>query len=71
LLAKKNAEAKMIRRDLDVAQSLTDIAKLIEAGKVFVVISKVYPLEKATEAHVEMETKHVRGKLVLEIRKEN
>lgn len=71
LLAKKNAEAKMIRRDLDVAQSLTDIAKLIEAGKVSVVISKVYPLEKAAEAHVEMETKHVRGKLVLEIRKEN
>ncbi|MDP9080711.1 MAG: NADP-dependent oxidoreductase [Bacteroidota bacterium] len=71
LLAKKNAEAKMIRRDLDVAQSLTDIAKLIEAGKVSVVISKVYPLNKAAEAHAEMETKHVRGKLVLEIRKEN
>ncbi|HWZ04264.1 MAG TPA: NADP-dependent oxidoreductase [Mucilaginibacter sp.] len=71
LLAKKNAEAKMIRRDLDVAQSLTDIAKLIEAGKVFVVISKVYPLEKAAEAHIEQETKHVRGKIVLEIRKEH
>ena len=58
----------MIRRELDVAQSLTDIAKLIEEGRVGIVISKVYPLEKAAEAHSEMETKHVRGKLVLEIR---
>ncbi len=31
----------MIRRDLDVAQSLIDIAKLIEAGKVSIVISKI------------------------------
>jgi NADPH:quinone reductase-like Zn-dependent oxidoreductase len=71
VLAKKNAEAKMIRRDLDVAQSLTDIAKLIEAGKVNIVVSKVYQLEQAAEAHNELETKHVRGKIVLEIRKEN
>jgi len=71
ILAKKHAEAKMIRRELAIAQSLTDIAKLIEAGKVNVVISKVYPLEKAGEAHSELETKHVRGKIVLEIRKEN
>jgi len=71
LLAGKHAEAKMIRRELDVAQSLTDIAKLIEMGKVRIFISKVYPMEKAAEAHVEMESRHVRGKIVLEIRKEN
>ena len=71
ILAKKHVEAKMIRRELDVAQSLSDIAKLIETGKVRVVISRVYPLEKAAEAHSELETKHVRGKIVLEIRKEN
>ena len=71
VLANKHAEGKMIRRELDVSQSLTDIAKLIEAGKVKVVISKVYPLEKVAEAQLESETKHVRGKIVLEIRKEN
>ena len=71
ILANKHAEGKMIRRELDVSQSLTDIAKLIEAGKVKVVISKVYPLEKVAEAQLESETKHVRGKIVLEIRKEN
>ena len=71
ILAKKHAEAKMIRRELDIAQSLTDIAKLIEEGKVRVFISKIYPMEKAAEAHSEVETKHVRGKIALEIRKEN
>ncbi len=71
VLTKKHAEGKMIRRELDVNQSLTDIAKLIEEGKVKVIINKVYPLEKVAEAHLEIETKHVRGKIVLEIRKEN
>jgi NADPH:quinone reductase-like Zn-dependent oxidoreductase len=70
ILAKKHAGATMIRRDIDVAQALTDIAKLIEEGKVKVVISKVYPLEKAAEALTELETKHTRGKIALEIRKE-
>ena len=71
VLANKQAEAKMVRRELDVAQSLSDIAKLIEVGKLSIVISKVYPMEKVAEAHTELETKHVRGKIVLEIRKEN
>jgi NADPH:quinone reductase-like Zn-dependent oxidoreductase len=69
LLAKKHGEAKMIRRELDVAQSLSDIAKLIEAGKVRVFISKVYPMEKVAEAHADIEAKNGPGKIVLEIRK--
>jgi NADPH:quinone reductase-like Zn-dependent oxidoreductase len=71
ILAPKQAEAKMIRRDLDVATALTDIAALIEAGKVRIFISKVYPMTEAARAHAELETKHVRGKIVLEIRKEH
>jgi len=70
LLAKKHGAAKMIRRELDIAQSLTEIAKLIEEGKVRTILSKVYPMEKAAEAHAELETRHVRGKIALEIRKE-
>lgn len=49
---------------------LTEIAELIDAGKVKVNISKIYPLNEVAEAHRESETWHVRGKLVLEIRKE-
>ena len=71
ILSKKGAEAKMIRRELDVAESLSEIAKLIEEGKTRIVISKVYPMEKVAEAHAELETKHVRGKIALEIRKED
>jgi len=71
ILSKKGAEAKMIRRELDVAESLSEIAKLIEEGKTRIVISKVYQMEKVAEAHAELETKHVRGKIALEIRKED
>ncbi|NML64834.1 NADP-dependent oxidoreductase [Hymenobacter sp. RP-2-7] len=50
---------------------LTEIAQLIDAGQVQVVVSRVYPLAEVAAAHRESETWHVRGKLVLEIRPEN
>ncbi|QHW00234.1 NADP-dependent oxidoreductase [Spirosoma endbachense] len=50
---------------------LTEIAQLIDEGKVKVLISNVFPLEQVAEAHRESATWHVRGKLVLEIRKED
>jgi NADPH:quinone reductase-like Zn-dependent oxidoreductase len=71
-LAKKNATASIIGMGpLDHTACLTEIAKLIDAGKIKVIISKVYPWEQAAQAHQDCETKHVRGKIVLEIRKEN
>ncbi|MGQ7855995.1 NADP-dependent oxidoreductase [Pedobacter sp. WC2501] len=48
---------------------LTEMAALIDEAKVQVFIDKVFPFEQAAEAHRESETWHVRGKLVLEIRK--
>jgi NADPH:quinone reductase-like Zn-dependent oxidoreductase len=53
------------------AASLGGVTELIGRGKVKAVIGKVYPLAQVAEAHRESETKHVRGKIVLEIRKEN
>jgi len=50
---------------------LTEIAGLIDQGSVKVYISKVFPLEQVAEAHQESETWHVRGKLVLEVKKED
>jgi len=50
--------------------SLEGVTQLIEAGKVKAVVSKVYELKDVAVAHRESETKHVRGKIVLEIRKE-
>jgi len=63
--AKGELSANQSRQDF-----LTAIAQLIDDGKVKVVISKVFPMEQVAEAHLESETWHVRGKLVLEIRKE-
>jgi NADPH:quinone reductase-like Zn-dependent oxidoreductase len=64
--AKAELSANQPRQDW-----LTEIAKLIDEGKVRVIISKVFPLEEIAEAHRESESWHVRGKLILEIKKEN
>ena len=69
-LAKKQAKGELAlnqpRQDW-----LEEIAQLIDEGNVKVFISKVFPLEQVAEAHRQSETWHVRGKLVLEIRKES
>lgn len=67
-LARKNAtgalSANQPRQDW-----LTEIAHLIEAGQVKVHISQVFPLAQVAAAHRESATWHVRGKLILEVRK--
>ena len=69
-IARKNATAELSanqpRQDW-----LTEIAQLIDEGHVRVFINKVFPLEDVAEAHRESESWHVRGKLVLEIKKDN
>ena len=46
---------------------LQEIAGLIDAGQVKVLVSQVFPLAQVAEAHRESQTLRVRGKLVLEI----
>lgn len=69
-LAKKKAQGELTfmqsRQDW-----LEEIAQLIDEGKVKIFISKAFPLEQVAEAHCESESWHVRGKLILEIRKED
>ena len=50
---------------------LEEISLLIDEGKVKVHVSRVFPMEEVAEAHRESESWHVKGKLVLQIRKEN
>lgn len=71
LLAAKHATVEMAGVDLDHYKIFTEVAKLVDAGKVKAVVSKIYPWEQAAQAHRDSETKHVRGKIVLEIRKED
>jgi len=64
-VARKNATGVMVAGQNHA--NLVDIAKLIDDGKVKVLISKVYPLAQVAQAQEESITGHVRGKLVLEI----
>jgi NADPH:quinone reductase-like Zn-dependent oxidoreductase len=49
------------------AVQLAEIGRLIDEGRVRVVVSEVHPLAEARQAQYRLETGHVRGKIVLEI----
>jgi len=49
------------------AAELETIARLIDAGKVDVVITATYPLEDVARAHKHMENDHIQGKVVLQV----
>jgi NADPH:quinone reductase-like Zn-dependent oxidoreductase len=48
-------------------KDLDYLTELIEAGKVKPVIDRVYPLEKAAEAHKYVEQGHAKGRVILEV----
>ncbi len=68
LLAQKNihGEAYMAQ---SIPDQLNQMATLIDEGKLKPIIAEVMPLEQAAEAQRESEAGHVRGKIVLEVRK--
>jgi len=72
-LSTKNATATMVGGGsvTTYTSSLDGVTQLIDEGKVKAVVSQVYPLQEVAQAHRQSETKHVRGKLVLEIRNES
>ena len=70
-LVKKNITGELVATQTNHRHWLNEMARLIDEGKIQVYISKVYPLEKVAEAHKESETFHTRGKMVLEIQKED
>lgn len=47
--------------------TLTEIARLVDAGKIKPVVSTVLPLEETSKAHEMIETGHTRGKIVLQV----
>ena len=49
------------------AEQLGEIGKLLAEGKVRPVTSHRFPLSKASKAHEQSETRHTRGKIVLEV----
>jgi NADPH:quinone reductase-like Zn-dependent oxidoreductase len=49
------------------AEQLSELAKLVDSGKLKVIIEKVYPLSEARAAQESNATGHTRGKLVLRV----
>ena len=49
------------------AEQLEQIAGLIDEGKIKPVVTKIFSLEQAAEAHRMIETGHTTGKIVLRI----
>src|SRR6266513_4842614 len=49
------------------ATELTEITKLIDAGKIRPIVTEVLPLTDAAKAVAQAQTHHTRGKLVLKI----
>jgi NADPH2:quinone reductase len=59
-----NAEFVFVQPNHD---ELSQITKMIEAGKLSTFISASFPLEEAAKAHEMNETRHVKGKIFLKI----
>ena len=65
-LARRHARGAHYLAKPNAAQ-LSEIATLIDAGTVRVVIDAIYPLEQAARAHRHMEDDHIAGKVVLQV----
>jgi len=49
------------------SKELSEIAKLIDAKKIRVIVSQVFPLAEASKAEAQADTGHTRGKIVLKV----
>lgn len=47
--------------------ALTEIAELVDAGKIRAVVDRVYPMDKIAEGHDYCETKQAQGKIVIQV----
>jgi NADPH:quinone reductase-like Zn-dependent oxidoreductase len=70
--SEETAAARGVRQQLvgaypPAAPVLAEIATLVESGKVKPVISTILPLQEIQRAHAQSETRHTRGKIVLQV----
>ena len=50
-----------------IAQTLTEVAKMVAAGQIKPVVSNILPIQEIRKAHELIEAKHTHGKLVLQV----
>ncbi|MBL3658132.1 NADP-dependent oxidoreductase [Fulvivirga sediminis] len=70
-MEKKNVKGEFLAAQTNHLTWLNQFTQWINEGKVKVTLGKEYSLEEVAEAHEESETGQVRGKFILEVRKEN
>ncbi len=70
-IEKKNAKGEFLAAQTNHLTWLNEFTQWINEGKVKVTIGKVHSLEQVADAHKEIETGRVLGKIILEVRKEN
>lgn len=67
----EEAKSKNIHIEGFMTQSLPEelqqMADLIDSGKMKPIVSQIFPLKQAAEAHRKIETGHTRGKIVLKV----
>jgi NADPH:quinone reductase-like Zn-dependent oxidoreductase len=64
---KHNVKGKFVLCDLTRTNELTEVAELVNSGRVQVNIESVLPLEKARQAQELSQRRHSQGKIVLRI----
>jgi NADPH:quinone reductase-like Zn-dependent oxidoreductase len=57
----------MVYASPPVAQTLAEVARMVDAGQIKPVVSRVLPLQDTQKAHQFVEGKHTRGKVVLQV----
>ena len=65
LMGRGKTDVKFVKDWVVDREKLEDLAKLLESGKVKVVIDKTYPLSEAADAVAHMFGHHARGKVVI------
>lgn len=71
IAAEHGVRQGMVLTSPPIAETLTEVSELVEAGKVKPVVSNVLPLEEAKQAQQIVEGKHARGKIVLQVAPDN
>jgi NADPH:quinone reductase-like Zn-dependent oxidoreductase len=66
IAARYGVRQAMVMTNPPIAQTLTEVAHLVDAGKIKPVVSAVLPLQEMQKAHQMIEGKHTCGKIVIQ-----
>lgn len=69
IAAKHGVRQAMVSSAPPIAQTLTEVARMADAGQIKPVVSVVQPLQNVQQGHHIVDGKHARGKVVLEVMK--